>query len=128
MNFANVSSIISVVSQAAGLLEEYGPETLDTIVNAIKAVRSGSGPSDAVIAALLVQNQTTNAAIQKAASDRLKASSLPNPSVPDVTVTASPVVNAALASARTAPTSIASAAVAAPSVAPSPPDVKAATA
>lgn len=63
---AEISAILGVVGTVVSLAEKYGPQAYDTVVSAIEQSRSGTGPSDADIAALFAKCQADNAAIQAA--------------------------------------------------------------
>mgnify|MGYP001265807150 len=66
MTAAEISAILGVVGTVVSLAEKYGPQAYDTVVSAIEQSRSGTGPSDADIAALFAKCQADNAAIQAA--------------------------------------------------------------
>ncbi|WP_025828737.1 hypothetical protein [Acetobacter okinawensis] len=64
MTAAEISAILGVVGTVVSLAEKYGPQAYDTVMSAIEQSRSGTGPSDADIAALFAKCQADNVAIQ----------------------------------------------------------------
>ncbi|MCP1212321.1 hypothetical protein [Acetobacter okinawensis] len=64
MTAAEISAILGVVGTVVSLAEKYGPQAYDTVLSAIEQSRSGTGPSDADIAALFAKCQADNVAIQ----------------------------------------------------------------
>ncbi|OUI97613.1 hypothetical protein [Acetobacter sp. DsW_54] len=64
MTAAEISVILGIVGTVVSLAEKYGPEAYDTVLSAIAQSKSGTGPSDADIAALFAKSQADNAAIQ----------------------------------------------------------------
>ncbi|MFT8586824.1 hypothetical protein [Acetobacter papayae] len=63
---AAAGAILGVVGEVVELAEKYGPEIYTTIIAAIEQSRSGNGPSDADIQAIIAKCVADNAAIQSA--------------------------------------------------------------
>lgn len=63
---AAAGAILGVVGEVVDLAEKYGPEIYTTIITAIEQSRSGTGPSDADIQAIIAKCVADNAAIQGA--------------------------------------------------------------
>lgn len=59
-------AILGVVGEVVELAEKYGPEIYTTIIAAIEQSKSGSGPTDADIQAIIAKCVADNAAIQSA--------------------------------------------------------------
>ncbi|MCP1229260.1 hypothetical protein [Acetobacter fabarum] len=59
-------AILGVVGEVVELAEKYGPEIYATIIAAIEQSKSGTGPTDADIQAIIAKCVADNAAIQSA--------------------------------------------------------------
>ncbi|MFT8723790.1 MAG: hypothetical protein ABF759_14650, partial [Acetobacter malorum] len=59
-------AILGVVGEVVELAEKYGPEIYTTIIAAIEQSKSGTGPTDADIQAIIARCVADNAAIQNA--------------------------------------------------------------
>ncbi|PAK77845.1 hypothetical protein [Acetobacter fabarum] len=59
-------AILGVVGEVVELAEKYGPEIYTTVVAAIEQSKSGTGPTDADIQAIIAKCVADNAAIQSA--------------------------------------------------------------
>lgn len=59
-------AILGVVGEVVELAEKYGPEIYATIIAAIEQSKSGTGPTDADIQAIIAKCVADNAAIQGA--------------------------------------------------------------
>ncbi|CEF53240.1 hypothetical protein [Acetobacter ghanensis] len=64
MTAAEISAILGIVGTVVSLAEKYGPEAYNTVLSAIEQSKSGTGPSDADIAAIFAKCQADNTAIQ----------------------------------------------------------------
>lgn len=63
---AAISAILGVVGTVVELAEKYGPEIYDAVVKAIEQTKSGTGPTDADLAAIIATAKANNDAIQSA--------------------------------------------------------------
>jgi hypothetical protein len=59
-------AILGVVGEVVELAEKYGPEIYATIIAAIEQSKSGTGPTDADIQAIIAKCVADNTAIQNA--------------------------------------------------------------
>lgn len=64
MNAAEISTILSIAGTIVSLAEKYGPEIYETIINAIKQTRSGTGPTIAEIQKIFEKCKIDNETIQ----------------------------------------------------------------
>lgn len=64
MNATEIGLAISAISTISGLAEKFGPDIYDTVIGAIKALKSTSAPTTAEIEAIFAKCKADNDAIQ----------------------------------------------------------------
>ena len=64
LNTTGVGLAISAISTVVGLAEKYGTEIYDTVIDAIKELKSTTGPTTAEIDAIFAKCKADNDAIQ----------------------------------------------------------------